>query len=59
MIKSANNPQAMVNQLIQNNPNYSKIQEIGKQYNGDYQKAFYEEAKKMGIDPNEFLNGLK
>lgn len=59
MVKTANNPQAMVSQIMQNNPNYKKIQEIGKQYNGDYEKAFYETAKKMGIDPEEFLNNLK
>lgn len=59
MVKTANNPQAMVNQIMQNNPNFKKVQEIGKQYNGDYEKAFRETAKQMGIDPDEFINNLK
>ena len=59
MVKSANNPQEVINQLMQNNPNFKKVQEIGKQYNGDYEKAFKETAKQMGIDPDEFVNNMK
>ena len=44
---------------MQNNPNYQKIQELGRQFNGDYEKAFRETAKQMGIDPDEFINSLK
>lgn len=59
MIKSASNPQAMLNQMLQNNPNYKKIQELGQQYNGDYEKAFRDTAKTMGVDPDEFINNFK
>ena len=59
MLKTASNPQAMVDQMMQNNPNYKKIQEIGQKYNGDYRQAFYDTAKQMGIDPDDFLNSLK
>ena len=59
MVKTANNPTAMVNQMMQNNPNFKKVQEIGQQYGGDYKRAFEETAKQMGIDPEDFLNNLK
>jgi len=59
MLKTANNPQAMINQMMQSNPNYKQIQELGQKYNGDYERAFRETAKQMGIDPNEFINSLK
>lgn len=59
MVKTANNPQAMVNQIMENNPNYKRVKEIGEQYHGDYELAFRETAKQMGIDPDEFLNNLK
>jgi hypothetical protein len=36
-----------------------KIQELGEQYNGDYEKAFRNTARQMGIDPDEFLDYLK
>ena len=49
----------MVSQMMQNNPNIKRIKEIGEQYNGDYEKAFRDTAKQMGIDPDEFLNNLK
>ena len=49
----------MLSQLMQNNPNFKKVQELGQKYNGDYEKAFYSTAKEMGIDPEEFLNNLK
>ena len=59
MLKNVNNPQAMLSQMMQNNPNFQKVQELGKQYNGDYEKAFRETAKQMGIDPDEFINNMK
>ena len=59
MIKAASNPQEAINQLMQNNPNFQKVQEIGKKYNGDYEKAFRATAKEMGIDPDDFINNLK
>ena len=49
----------MVSQLMQNSPNFKNIQEITQKYNGDYKKAFFEEAKKMGVNPNDLLNSLK
>ncbi len=55
-IKSANNPQALVSQLMANNP---QVKQIINQYGGDPQTAFYKYAETNGIDPNEILNMLK
>ena len=56
MLKTSNNPQAMVNQLVNKNPH---IQRIIQQYGGDPKTAFYKYAEANGIDPNEVLNMLK
>ena len=54
-IKSARNPQAMLNQLMQNNPNYRQVANIINQY-GDPKRAFYALAQQQGVDPNEILD---
>ena len=59
MLKNANNPQALVSQMLNNSPYAKQINEIVQQNGGDYQKAFYSMANQLGIDPNEFLNNLK
>ena len=59
MVKTAQNPQAMLNQLATNNPNMKQVMDIVNQYDGDISKAFYETAKQKGVDPNEILNMLK
>lgn len=59
MVKTAQNPQLMLNQLMQNNPMYSQVQQIIQQNGGDAQKAFYSLAQQMGVDPNQILNQLK
>lgn len=58
-IKSAGNPQAMMNQMIQSNPNYRKAMEYINQNGGDPKSAFYNLAQERGVDPNEILNMLK
>ena len=59
MVKSARNPQAMLNQLMQNNPNYRQVTELINQNGGDAKKAFYALAEQQGIDPNEILDMLR
>ena len=56
MVKSAANPNAMVQQLLSQNP---QVQQIIQQYGGDPQKAFYGLAQQMGIDPEQVLSQLK
>ena len=59
MVKASGNPQAMLNQIMQANPNMKQAMEIVQQYGGDANKAFYALAEQKGIDPNEILNLLK
>ena len=55
MIKSSGNPQLMLNQLMQNNP---QVMEIVRKY-GSADKAFYALAEEKGINPQEILDLLK
>ena len=59
MIRTAQNPQAMINQLMQNNPQMKQVMDIVNQYGGDANKAFAETAQQMGINPNEIMDMLK
>ena len=59
MVKTAANPQMMLNQLMGNNPMYSQVQQIIQQNGGDAKTAFYSMCNQMGVDPNEILNSLK
>ena len=56
MIKASQNPQAMLNQLITNNPSYKQAMDIVNQYGGDVSKALNETVSQMGIDPKEIMN---
>jgi len=55
MVKSAGNPQLMLNQLMQNNP---QVMQIVQKY-GSADKAFYALAEEKGINPQEILDLLK
>ena len=55
-VKTAKNPNAMVQQLLNQNP---RVQQIIQQYGGDPQKAFYGMAQQMGVDPEQILSQLK
>lgn len=59
MVKLSGNPQALLAQLAQTNPNMKQVMEIIRQYGGDANKAFYAIAEQNGIDPQEILNLLK
>ena len=59
MIKASGNPQAMLMQMMQNNPNMKQAMEIVQQYGGDAEKAFYALAEQKGINPKEILDLLK
>lgn len=59
MIRNAQNPQAMMNQLVTGNPNMKQAMDIINQYSGDPKKAFYSLAEQKGIDPQEILNMMK
>ena len=56
MFKTTSNPNALINQMVRNNP---QVNQIINQYGGDPKTAFYKYAEANGIDPNEILNMLK
>ena len=56
MVKASQNPQAMLNQLIINNPSYKQAMDIVNQYGGDVNKALNETVSQMGIDPKEIMS---
>ena len=59
MVKTASNPQAAMEQMLSNNPNYQQINKLIQDNGGDAQKAFYSMAEQMGINPNDVLSMLK
>ena len=59
MLKNSKNPNMMLQQLASRNPVVANTMNLINQYGGNPQKAFYEEAKRRGIDPNQILGMLK
>lgn len=59
MIKAAQNPQAMINQMMMNNPNMKQVMQIVNQYGGDANRAFQDMAQKNGINPQEIFDMIK
>lgn len=59
MVKSSGNPQAMMNQIMSNNPQVRQIMNYVNQNGGDPKAAFYKLAEKKGINPEEILSQLK
>ena len=59
MIRSAGDPQLMLRQVMQMNPQLQQVMEIVRNYGGDANKAFYDIAKKNGFDPQEIMDLIK
>ena len=59
MVRSAQNPQLMLNQLAMNNPQLKQVMDIVQKHGGDPMTAFRAEAEARGMDPNEILNMLR
>ena len=59
MVKSSNNPSALMNQLMMNNPNMKQVMNIVNQYGGDPEKAFRAFAEKNGYNPDDILGLFK
>ena len=56
MFRTTSNPQALLTQIMQNNP---KITQIINQYGGDPKTAFYKYAEANGINPDDVLSMLR
>lgn len=59
LVKSANNPQALLNQMIQQNPQMQSVMQYVNANGGDPKSAFYAMAKEKGVDPEMILSQLK
>lgn len=59
MVQNAGNPQAMLTQMMQQNPQMKQAMDLVQQHGGDPKQAFYALAQQKGVDPNEILGMLK
>ena len=59
MLKAAQNPQAMLNQMVMNNPNLKQVMDIVNQYGGDPNKALEEMSKQYGVTSQDIYDLLK
>ena len=59
MVRMSQNPTAMINQMMANNPQMKQVMDIVNQYGGDPDKAFRTLAEQNGIDPQEIMNIFK
>ncbi len=59
LVRNANNPQAVFNQLVSSNPQLNQVMNLINQNGGNPKNAFYAMARQKGIDPNEILKLLK
>ena len=57
-VRSAGNPQMMLNQMIGQNPQIRQVMEYVNNNGGDPKAAFYRLAQEQGIDPDEVLKHL-
>ena len=57
-IRNAGNPQAVLAQLARSNPQLKQVMDMVNQY-GDPKTAFYKEAEKRGVNPDDILSALK
>ena len=57
-IMSLSNPQAMMNQMLMNNPNIQQALNFIKQAGNNPQTAFINLAKQKGVNPEDFMKEL-
>ncbi len=55
IVKNSNNPTAMLNQMLMNNPQLKQAMDYINSNGGDARQAFFNLAKQKGIDPEEIL----
>lgn len=59
MVKAAQNPQAMMQMMAQQNPKMQQAMNFIQQNGGNAKSAFYKLAEQQGINPDDVLNMLK
>lgn len=55
--RNSANPQQMLAQMAQNNPQFSQVMQLCQ--NGNPKDVFYALCKEKGVDPNTILNQLR
>lgn len=58
-VRAAQNPQAMLQLMAQQNPQLQQAMSLVQQSGGDPQRAFYALCQQRGIDPQQIINALK
>ena len=58
-VKCASNPQAYLNQIMSNNPQYKQVMDYVNQNGGNPQQAFMKMCEEKGVNPNDILNQLR
>ena len=58
-VRTAQNPQLALNNLIMNNPQMKQVMDIVRKHGGDPMAAFRAEAEARGVDPEEIMGMLK
>lgn len=58
-IRMSNNPQAVIQQVLANNPQYRQVEQLINGSNGSVEQAIYSLCAQKGINPQEFLDALK
>ena len=59
MLKNAKNPAALMQTMIQQNPEYKRAADYIQSCGGDPKKAFEQLAREKGIDPAEIAAQLQ
>jgi hypothetical protein len=59
MVRNSNNPQAMLQSIVAQNPQMQQVMTMVNNCGGDPKTAFYNMAKAKGIDPDSIINMLK
>ena len=54
-VKTAQNPQVALQQMVQNNPELKQVVEYVNANGGDPEKAFYKLAEEKGVNPRDIL----
>ena len=58
-VKTAQNPEAMLNMLANKNPQLQEALKLSRSSGNNPKEAFYKRAEELGVNPDDILNMLK
>ena len=59
MVRSASDPNAMLNMMAQSNPQLRQVLNLVQQAGGSPEKAFLTACEQRGVNPQEIIDMLK